>query len=83
MNYKNLSRKDIYTIIVENSLQDVIKITFGKNYTNVSTAELKSVLEDFEPKTEKSDTCAPLKKLVEILKKKHLLLKSEVKDILG
>lgn len=40
-----MSRAEVYIAIKENNLQDLCKLTYGKNYTQCSTADLISLLE--------------------------------------
>lgn len=102
-----MTRKELYATIKEFGLQDIIKETFGANFTNVSTENLMNVVEAFNKKKAKtkapkvakkpmpepeetSEDCVPLKKIFEavdkllvVLKKKHILLKSELDYIIG
>lgn len=69
-----LSRQDVLKHIKNEGLQGAIKEHFGKNYTNVSTAELVEFLADNQEKEEeKKDkytvsevTCSLTEKLLEI-----------------
>ena len=68
-----LSRQDVLKHIKNEGLQGVIKEHFGKNYTNVSTAELVEFLADNQEKEEKKAkytvskvTCVLTEKLLEI-----------------
>ena len=69
-----LSRQEVLKYIKDTGLQDVIKEHFGKNYTNVSTAELVEFLADNQEKEEKKKakytvsevTCPLTEKLLEI-----------------
>lgn len=86
-----MTRKEIYAVIKEYALQDVIKRVFGVNYTNISTAELEKFLNQSAPKKKTSknvakpeDDCPALTelykvvdRLLQILVDKHILLKSE------
>lgn len=102
-----MTRKELYATIKEFGLQDIIKETFGVNFTNVSTENLMNVVEAFNKKKAKTKTskvakkpmpepdkasedCVPLKKIFDavdkllvVLKKKHILLKSELDYIIS
>lgn len=79
-----MTRKELYDQITSLQLQDEVKACFGKHYTNCSNIQLETIVnEALANMTE--DTCpAELKlmKLIELLHKKRILLKSEVKEIL-
>lgn len=111
---KQLTRKEIYSLIKSNNLQEEVKKTFGKNYTNVSTQKLSNFFSKLSKKentnekecTEKKRKIKPiheinpihevccadvdiegiqelfvLLKLVNILRKKNILLASELDAI--
>lgn len=72
-----MKRTEVYAQIKSMHLEEVIKKYYGKNYTNVDTPSLLSVINaqtmKFTPKkTGRFD------KLIEVLQKKHILLQSEV-----
>ena len=74
-----MTRKEIYAEIKKMNLQDEVKKFFGMNYTNVSTANLEYLVHKFEFKTGTStEIPSRLNKLIEVLEKKRILLKSEV-----
>lgn len=88
-----MNRKEIYAKIKEYNLAEAIKKTFHENYTRIPSANLECFISDYvssrgeelkvindnhKDAIEKSS----LVKLVEILQKKHILLKSEVDYIL-
>lgn len=88
-----MNRKEIYAKIKEYNLAGVIKDTLKENYTRVSNATLESFISKHvslhgkKPKVIKNEGMVslektPLAKLVEVLHKKHILLKSEVDYIL-
>ena len=88
-----MNRKEIYAKIKEYNLAGVIKDTLKENYTRVSNATLESFiskhvsLHDNKSEVIKNEGMVflektPLAKLVEVLYKKHILLKSEVDYIL-
>lgn len=103
-----MTRKEAYAEIKNLNLQDLIKEITGKNYTNVSTDELVSIVNDYNSKsstpvdnnvstdtTLATDTTTPKKvvtvvvdgsttlRLIEVLRKKNILLESEQNYILG
>ena len=76
-----MSRKELYAKVKELNLQEEIKKKYGDNYTRVGNTELEAIIA-------KSSTTGGVKsgcgkgckcdKLIEVLKKKHILLGSEV-----
>lgn len=88
-----MNRKEIYAKIKEYNLAGVINGTLKENYTRVPSATLESFISEHvalhgeEPEVVKNEERVspgkdPLAKLVEVLHKKHILLKSEVDYIL-
>lgn len=77
-----MNRKQLYNEITSLNLQEEVKATYGKNYTNCSTEQLKAVVDNAH---ETMDAVAPSAnsfiKLIEILAKKKILLKSEIDAI--
>lgn len=86
------TRKELYTQIQALNLKDAIKQQFNRHYTNVPTKDLivfvnKAICEKSECTNTKNVkpivakcNCDNTKfnKLIEILDKKHILLKSEI-----
>ena len=80
-----MSRKELYAKVKELNLQEEIKKKYGDNYTRVDNTELEAIITKY---TAKSSTTGGVKggcgkgckcdKLIEVLKKKHILLGSEV-----
>ena len=80
-----MSRKELYAKVKELNLQEEIKKKYGDNYTRVGNTELEAIIAKH---TAKSSTTGRVKsgcgkgckcdKLIEVLKKKHILLGSEV-----
>ena len=80
-----MSRKELYAKVKELNLQEEIKKKYGDNYTRVSNTELEAIIKEH---TTKAPTVKEVKggcgkgckcdKLIEVLKKKHILLDSEV-----
>lgn len=91
-----MNRKEVYEVIKKMNLQEVVKKIYNKNYTNVPTDALLQVIanaQSFIPSQVEEDgfdigfePCAldyKINTLVDILFKKRLLLKSEVKAIMN
>ncbi len=86
-----MTRKELYDEIRALGLTEEVKKKFNRHFTNVSTIELEKLI--FKAETEKSKkerekspsmsgtVEAKFTKLVEILGKKRILLKSEVDAI--
>lgn len=86
------TRKELYDEIKTLGLVEEIKAKYNRHFTNVSTKDLVSIIDSHKTtKTKKVDskkspsmvgtTEAKFAKLVEILSKKRILLKSEVDAI--
>lgn len=79
-------RKQLYFIIKTLHLEEEVKAKYGKNYTQCTNEQLKEVVDkevvDSAVKAIEPN-CGSLCKLVEILAKKNILLKSEVLDIMN
>ena len=81
------TRKEVYDAIKNLHLEDEVKVTFGRNFTQVSTAELSILIEKNTKKCKKceGDSARPevstFDNLVNILRKKRILLDSEVRAI--
>ena len=75
-----MSRAQVYAKIVKYNLQETVKTYYGKNYTNVSTADLLNVVKNHEyfmNKPISNSEKDTLTSLIELLYKKHILCKSE------
>lgn len=80
-----MSRKELYAKVKELNLQEEIKKKYGDNYTRVGNTKLEAIIAKH---TAKTPTTGRVKvgcnkgckcdKLIEVLKKKHILLDSEV-----
>ena len=80
-----MSRKELYAKVKELNLQEEIKKKYGDNYTRVGNTELEVIIAKH---TAEAPTTGGVKsgcgkgckcdKLIEVLKKKHILLGSEV-----
>ena len=93
-----MDRKELYREITSLNLQDEVKATYGKNYTNCTSAQLAAVVSGATKGLEEAMNLSPIKreesipteiepssfeKLVKILRKKRLLLDSEVDEIMN
>ena len=93
-----MERKEAYEQIKKLGLQEECKKQFGKNFTQCKTNELETVIKiakvedgtkvkatktttEAVTKTEESKDC--FYKLLAILRKRHILLESDIKEILG
>ena len=80
-----MTRKELYEQIKSLGLQEEVKSTTGKHYTNVATNTLECIV----TKATKlfsggatDNTKEKFKRLIDVLYKKKILLNSEVKAIL-
>ena len=93
-----MERKEAYEQIKKLGLQEECKKQFGKNFTQCKTNELETVIKiakvrvETKVKTTKAASKTTIKieepkdsfsKLLAILRKRHILLESDVKEILG
>ena len=93
-----MERKEAYEQIKKLGLQEECKKKFGKNFTQCKTSELEAVIKAFKVgvgakvKITKAASKTTIKigesrdsfnKLLTILRKRHILLESDVKEILG
>ena len=93
-----MERKEAYEQIKKLGLQEECKKKFGKNFTQCKTSELEAVIKaakvrvGTKVKTTKAASKTTIKigesrdsfsKLLDILMRRHLLLESDVKEILG
>ena len=80
-----MSRKELYAKVKELNLQEEIKKKYGDNYTRVGNTELEAIIAKHTAKTQAIGVArggcgkkCKCDKLIEVLKKKHILLDSEV-----
>lgn len=80
-----MNRKELYAKVKELNLTDLIKKECNKNYTQVSNEVLSCYVVKYSPKTTTKTTKATkstgdtrLNKLLEVLKKNHILLDSQI-----
>lgn len=93
-----MERKEAYEQIKKLGLQEECKKKYGKNFTQCKTNELEAIIKAAKVKVGtkvKTIKAAPktvtkteepkdsFNKLLVILRKRHILLESDVKDILG
>ena len=93
-----MERKEAYEQIKKLGLQEECKTLFGKNFTQCKTNELEAVIKaakvgvgaevkatkattEFAANTEEPNDS--FYKLLAILRKRHILLESDIKEILG
>ena len=93
-----MERKEAYEQIKKLGLQEECKKEFGKNFTQCKTSELEAIINaakirnkakvKYTKATTKTTTKTEepkdsFNKLLAILRKRHILLESDVKEILG
>lgn len=80
-----MNRKQLYNEIKILGLQDEVKAVTGDNYTRATNEQLKAIIDKavagLEPVGARGSSA--FDKLVEILAKKKILLKSEVDTIMS
>ena len=82
-----MNRKQLYNEIASLGLQGEVKARYGKNYTNCTTAQLQTIVDEahkaLDSVREPNRVRAGFSKLIDILAKKKILLKSEVDAIMN
>lgn len=84
-----MNRKQLYNEITSLGLQEEVKSRYGKNYTMCSNADLQKLVDEVHRDLNESHreglntVCSSICKLVDILAKKKILLKSEVEAIMN
>lgn len=80
-----MNRKQLYNEITSLGLQEEVKSRYGKNYTQCSNENLQKLVDKVHKGLSKTHvgTSNSFNKLVEILAKKKILLKSEVSAIMN
>ena len=74
-----MSRKELYAKVKELNLQEEIKKKYGYNYTRVGNTELEAIIAKHIAKTlATGGVKGECDKLIKVLKKKHILLDSEI-----
>lgn len=82
-------RKELYDAIVKHNLQDVVKSKYGRNYTQVGSAQLEEIInahnskivEDKPAAKKNNSNSTKLDKLIKVLTDKRIILKSELEFI--
>lgn len=80
----SISRAEVYKLIKKHNLQEEVKATYGKNFTQVSTEDLLNLLnkEDRAVPTTKEEVATPLlEKRVNSLEQRVTLLENKLDDI--
>lgn len=85
-----MNRKELYQKINEMNLQNVVKTTYKKDYTKCSNVDLEAIIAKKSKSTKIKTVSKPtvtinpnaFKELIEVLKQKGLLLKSEIERIM-
>ena len=80
-----MTRKELYNEIKSLGLQDEVKAVTGDNYTRATNAQLQAIVNNAVAslKPVGCEVALQFNKLVEILAKKKILLKSEVSAIMN
>ena len=92
-----MERKEAYEQIKKLGLQEECKKQFGKNFTQCKTNELEDIINAYKAKikaqngesastkntTKVGEPKDSFNKLIAILRKRHILLESDIKEILG
>ena len=92
-----MERKEAYEQIKKLGLQEECKKQFGKNFTECKTNELEDIINAYKAKikaqngesastkntTKVEEPKDSFNKLLAILRKRHILLESDIKEILG
>ena len=74
-----MNRKQLYEEIKNLNLQEEVKAAYGDNYTRCTNEQLECIVKKAH---EALNPNCSFEKLVNILAKKNILLKSEVKEIM-
>lgn len=82
-----MDRKSLYQEIKKFNLQNEVVKRFNKNFTRCSNDELQTVLKDSvhttkSKSTPKSTAESKFLKLIEVLRSKRILLRSEILEIM-
>lgn len=78
-----MNRKQLYNEITSLGLQKEVESRYGKNYTTCTNAQLQTVVDEVHKSMPTEVGPSAFQKLVEILAKKKVLLKSEVSAIMN
>lgn len=78
-----MNRKQLYNEITSLGLQEEVKSRYGKNYTQCTNEQLSAVVVDAHNSMPTEVGPSSFQRLVDILAKKKILLKSEVEAIMN
>lgn len=78
-----MNRKQLYNEITSLGLQSEVQSRYSKNYTTCTNAQLQTVVDEVHKSMPTEVGPSAFQKLVEILAKKKILLKSEVDIIMN
>ena len=81
-----MNRKQLYNEITSLGLQEEVKSRYGKNYTQCSNENLQKLVDEVHKglnETHARNQQHHFNRLIEILAKKKILLKSEVSAIMN
>lgn len=80
-----MNRNQLYNEIISLKLQDEVKAKYGKNYTRCTNVALQEIIDEAHKKIEESlqeQDFSLTRRLIDILAKKKILLKSEIEKII-
>lgn len=78
-----MNRKQLYNEITSLGLQEEVKARYGRNYTQCTNKQLDAVVTEVHKSMPVEIGQSSFQKLVDILAKKKILLKSEVSAIMN
>lgn len=78
-----MNRKQLYNEITSLGLQEEVKARYGRNYTQCTNEQLGTVVTEVHKSMPVEIGQSSFQKLVDILAKKKILLKSEVSAIMN
>lgn len=78
-----MNRKQLYNEITSLGLQEEVKARYGKNYTQCTNEQLSAVVTKAHKSMPIEVGKNSFQKLIDILAKKKILLKSEVNTIMN
>lgn len=78
-----MNRKQLYNKITSLGLQEEVKARYGRNYTQCTNEQLGAVVTEVHKSMPTEVGPSSFQKLVDILAKKKILLKSEVSAIMN
>lgn len=76
-----MNRKELYKEIKAMNLQDEVLATYGKNFTQCTNFQLETIISGAKDGLKEEDEECAFLRLIDVLKKKNILLKSEIKFI--